>query len=132
MTKVYISGPMRGYKDFNFPAFHEAAKKLRDSGYHVFNPAEFDAMFEPEQPKSLSPEESLKWADGQDIRRYARRDLHVILNELDPGDFVVALPGWKDSKGALAEATVAIWIGLRVIEYEALMEMEANRDNRTN
>jgi len=28
--KVYISGPMTGYKDFNYPAFFAAEKFLKD------------------------------------------------------------------------------------------------------
>jgi hypothetical protein len=37
---LYISGPMGGLPGFNYPAFNFAAKRLRDLGYNVLNPAE--------------------------------------------------------------------------------------------
>ena len=38
--QLYLAGPMRSIKDFNFPAFNAAAAKLRAAGHEVFNPAE--------------------------------------------------------------------------------------------
>lgn len=40
--KVYLSGPMTGYPNFNFPAFNERAAEWRREGWDVFNPAETD------------------------------------------------------------------------------------------
>ena len=40
--KIYIAGPMRGYENFNFPAFDAAAQLYRAIGYEVFNPADKD------------------------------------------------------------------------------------------
>ena len=37
--RLYLAGPMSGIKDFNFPAFNEAAEHLRKLGYEVFNPS---------------------------------------------------------------------------------------------
>lgn len=41
--KLYIAGPMTGLPDLDFPAFHEAAAKLRAQGHEVINPAEINA-----------------------------------------------------------------------------------------
>lgn len=101
--KVYIAGPMRGIPEFNFPAFHDAAKQLRQLGYLVFNPAEFDQIF------CLDPK------IAQPIHDYIRRDVHIIINELTPGrDGVVLLPGWAYSSGATAEHALAKWCGLNI------------------
>ena len=40
--KVFISGPMKGYPNFNKEAFDQAEKELVQQGYTVFNPAWID------------------------------------------------------------------------------------------
>ena len=49
--KAYIAGPMTGRKDLNFPAFHAEAKKWRDLGHEIINPAE------------LNPDPTMPWAE---------------------------------------------------------------------
>ena len=39
-NSIYIAGPMSGKVDHNYPAFHAAAKFLREKGWTVFSPAE--------------------------------------------------------------------------------------------
>lgn len=43
--KVFISGPMSGYEDFNRAAFMNAEKLLKACGFDVFNPAWMDVGF---------------------------------------------------------------------------------------
>ena len=81
--RIYLAGPMRGYPDFNYPAFHEAAKVLRDMGYDVFNPAE---AFDGDQ--SLPPS------------TYLRHDFEEIVQR---SEAMVMLPGWQESAFALHE-----------------------------
>jgi hypothetical protein len=38
--RIYLSGPMTGIPENNFPAFHMWAERLRADGYDVVNPAE--------------------------------------------------------------------------------------------
>ena len=105
MIKLYIAGPMRSIPEFNFPAFHAAAKTLREMGFHVFSPAEMDAIFTPSG--ELDP-----------VHKYVRRDLHIIVNELHPpNDGLVMLPGWADSTGARAERAVGLWCGLKIMHF---------------
>ena len=47
MKRIYLSGAMTGYPDLNFPAFHAAAKALRERGLVVVNPAEIKPEGEP-------------------------------------------------------------------------------------
>lgn len=117
--KIYLAGPMRGYPQFNFPAFHAAAAKLRQEGHEVFSPAERDiernggvdisvnnATGSEEQ---LDKELGLK--DGDFIRIALCDDLTWICKEADA---IALLPGWENSKGARAEAATAYALGLQV------------------
>ena len=110
---IYLAGPMRGYPNFNFPAFHTAASKLRSEGYTVFNPAEKD---EKEYGKdiSISPTGNLKTAErkGFSLRKALGMDTAYICAKADA---VALLPGWSESKGACAEKALAEALGLEVI-----------------
>lgn len=90
--RVYIAGPMTGLPDFNYPAFHEAAAKLRAMGYEVVNPAENDR-------------------DTNDPWEVFLREA---LQKMLTCDSVALLPGWEDSRGARLEVHVANAIGMRV------------------
>ena len=96
--RIYLAGPMRGYPDFNYPAFHEAAAELRGVGYSVFNPAE---AFDGDQ--SLPPS------------TYLRHDFEEIVQN---SEAMVLLPGWQESAGARVEVQIARAIQLPVYEYD--------------
>lgn len=38
---IYLSGPMKGYPESNYPLFRQVAADLRADGHRVYNPAEF-------------------------------------------------------------------------------------------
>lgn len=98
---VYISGPMTGIADLNFPAFNSAAELLRGQGRVVVNPAEYGVI------------EGAQWAD------YLRADLAQLLQ----CEAIYLLPGWSKSRGAKLEHHVATALGLRV-EYADGAERE--------
>lgn len=108
MKKVYLSGPMRGYKDFNFPLFYTTEALLELWGWAVSNPARLDiedgkAAYNVAE-KRIVPDTSFTIADA------LRRDFTVILS----CDAVALLPGWEKSEGACRELGLAIDIGLPV------------------
>jgi len=94
---VYISGPMTGLPHNNVTAFNRAAKILRKCGLKVVNPAELDQG----EPKALS------WAQS------LRRNLRALVTKCCA---VVALPGWKASKGASLEVHAARQLGMPIVE----------------
>lgn len=113
--KIYLAGPMRGYKDFNFPAFMKAAAELRAQGHEVFNPAENDIKkngHDINKSETGSIEEAE--AKGFDRRDAIMDDLTYIIREAEG---IVMLPGWEKSKGANAEYWTAQFLGLKVMEY---------------
>lgn len=110
--QVYLSGPMRGYKDHNFPAFLAAAEQLRDKGYVVFSPAEHDI-------ESGFDYRTGRWAGREHtIREMMLNDLGWIARY---ADLVVCLPGWRKSKGALAEVHAARSVNIPVYELDDML-----------
>jgi hypothetical protein len=112
--KIYLAGPMTGYKDFNFPAFMAAAKMLRDMGHEVFNPAEHDLkMNDPDVYKSETGDQLEAQAKGFDPRVAIKADLTYIIDEAEA---IALLPGWERSKGANAEFWTAQFLGLEILQ----------------
>lgn len=104
MKRVYISGPMTGLPDFNYPAFKAAAELLRAKGIEVENPAENPI------PDCGS------WAG---YMRFA-------LVQICRCDAVFMLPGWEKSKGARLELHVAQQLGLQVLYHTSSLTSASN------
>jgi dATP/dGTP diphosphohydrolase/uncharacterized protein DUF4406 len=123
--KVYIAGPMRGIKDFNFPAFFEAEEKLRARGYEVFNPARRDEEHYGAGITKIASgsEEEAAAKTGFNIREALGADCDWITKH---ADMVVFLPGWENSTGCQAEHALAVALHL---EIKTLHEMLCNEDD---
>jgi hypothetical protein len=97
MRKIYLSGPMRGYPESNYPLFHRVAAELRGAGHVVYNPAEF----------AYGPG---KFPIRKAFAEYAK----FICEEACT---IVLLPGWPASKGATTERGLADNCGLSILQY---------------
>lgn len=107
---------MRGIPEFNFPAFHAAAAKLRDEGHFVFSPAEKDNErhgTDISKGNTTGDEVVAAQQHGFNLREALAIDLDFICREADA---IALLPGWESSKGANAERATAVALGLKVIE----------------
>lgn len=110
---VYLAGPMRGIPEFNFPAFFDAAARLREWGFEVFLPAEryvehgFDWT-------GLSGDEDLA-TRGFDLGEALAADLEYVCRRADA---VFVLPGWEKSRGVAAELAAAMALGKPIYVYK--------------
>lgn len=114
--KIYLAGPMRGIPHFNFPAFHEAAAKLREEGHTVFNPAERDIERHGGVDLSADNHEGSEAhavaEHGFNIRDALADDLEYICRHAEA---IALLPGFEASRGVAAERATAIALGLAQI-----------------
>lgn len=101
--KIYLSGPMTGIEDYNYPLFNSSAEVLRSYGYLVSNPAEH-------------------FNGAQDLPKetYMREDIKSLLD----CEIVVTLPNWQDSHGAQLEVEVARACGIPVVDLHDFLIRE--------
>lgn len=100
MKRLYISGPMTGIPEYNYPAFMKAAMWLREKGFEVVNPAELS-----------TPSDDKQWVD------YMREDIKHLVD----CTAIYMLKGWEASKGAKLELLIAEGLGMRVLHEGALV-----------
>lgn len=97
-TKVgYISGPMSGYPDSNFPAFARAVSALVSLGYTVVSPHALQQM----HPDS--------W------QACMRTDIIALMLHCD---YIILIEGWASSKGAFLELHNAVLLGMPVYTWD--------------
>lgn len=94
MTTLYLSGPLSGWEDNNYPLFHEVAAILREAGYAVVNPAE--------GPDDAPADATWQW--------WMRRAIAAMMT----ADAVAGLPDWTTSQGARTEIDLALNLGMTV------------------
>lgn len=96
---VYISGPMTGHADYNYPAFHEAEQQLRALGHAVINPA-------------VTGEEDTAGMNRVDWHDYMASAILRIRH----ATAICFLPGHDESFGARIEELVGQKMGLERVE----------------
>lgn len=91
-TIIRELGEHKSYPELNYPAFHDAAARLRAQGHEVLSPAELNPV-----PEKLNV--------------CMANDLHAVCH----CEVVALLPGWMGSKGVAVELALARYLGLKVI-----------------
>jgi hypothetical protein len=116
---IYLAGKMRGVPEFNYPAFHAAAAKLREAGHTVFSPAEHDIEafgVDPGKGNPTGDESQFARQVGLTEMQLRRKVFGVDLGWITQhADAVALLTGWEDSSGARAEHATAVALGLKIM-----------------
>jgi hypothetical protein len=94
--KIYISGKISGIENQAEELFARAEKELLARG------------FQPVNPMSLNHNHDKSW------HSYMREDVKALCE----CEAVYMLSNWSDSKGAIIEHTIAMYLGLK-IHYQA-------------
>lgn len=106
--RLYIAGPMSGIPEHNFPAFKQAAHRLRRMGHEVVSPVEMDEAdgFDGKTEPDTDPG-SNRWAE------FLARDIIVVVGV----DGIVVIDGWENSRGAALEVHVARELGKTIWRF---------------
>ncbi len=91
--QIYISGKITGIENEAPALFKEAENLFLDKGYAVINPME------------LNHQHDKSW------HSYMKEDIKALCD----CDTIYMLTNWTDSKGAIIEHTIAMYLGLKVI-----------------
>lgn len=104
MKTLYVAGPMTGYPDYNYKAFNEAERWLREHGYEVLNPTSNDIL-----------KDGLEWDDA------LRRSIVQVIQ----ADGIAVLRNWQMSAGAALEVHIAHSLRVPVLPVETWLTLAA-------
>lgn len=93
---IYLSGPMTGIEENNYPAFNKLAKNLREGGHSVINPTE------------VTPPAVDNWNEWMKVSLKAMMD----------ADAILLMTGWEKSKGAVLENFIAEMLEYKIIRLD--------------
>jgi nucleoside 2-deoxyribosyltransferase len=104
-VKYYISGPMSGIPDYNYPYFEKVTKQLRARGFNILSPHE-----NPQPTTSLTTEGLWQYF------------MNLCEKQVEEADVIIMLPGWMYSRGAMQELQWAIEQRMPVHFYATFLE----------
>lgn len=101
---LYLSGPMTGYEQCNYPEFNRISNLLRKAGFEVLNPAESTLR-------------------GHYLD-FMREDFRMVLD----AQGVATHGSWTDSRGAMMEVELANKLEMPVMTWTKWIELMETRE----
>lgn len=116
MTSVYLSGPMLNWMNHNVEAFKDWTAKLREAGYVVESPHEYDRDhgFDPRGTGFVEDEIVRRF----DMRAAMAYSVNWICTQADA---VAVLDKWERSEGATAQVHIAWRVRIPVFSVHNLL-----------
>lgn len=99
---IYISGPMTGHDNLNFPAFFHAEDRIRRMGYNPVNPARL-----PQQ--HIDEHGHIEPIPYSVLLDTCLETIAIM------ADAIALLIGWEQSKGAKKEYDLAVKMKLGIL-----------------
>lgn len=140
--RLYLSGPMTGIENYNFPEFFRIGDRLRELGHEVESPAEYDikngwvlAEYLIKGRAGSWQKCHMSWNSTPDkfhpceaINRFEHRFTATELFDYESAlvkdcelvrtcDGIIMMPGWEQSGGAKRELSASINANLFVYEW---------------
>ena len=107
---IYIAGPMSGIEDYNKPAFLKGEEDMvalfQGDGAVIFNPIDSEASLMVQRGEVRDMQSAYRLCMAMDCKFICEQATHIYM-----------LRDWENSKGAMAEWTLAKCLGL-IILYE--------------
>ena len=105
--RVYIAGPMSEIEDHNKPAFLQAETDILALLYgeskEIFNPINHETSLMVQTGQIRDTQEAYRMCMAIDCEYICKHATHLYM-----------LKGWENSKGAMAEWTLAKCLGLEI------------------
>lgn len=108
----YLAGPMSGYPEYNYPAFHTAAWALRNTGIKIESPAE------------------VPWPEGHETMPDAELWAYMMEQtgiQMERCQGIILMKGWPQSTGAKIELVKSLEKGWPVWYYHDFNLLNMNR-----
>lgn len=112
--KIYLSGPMTGRPQHNFPEFRRYAAMLREDGHTVVSPAEMEGE------AKFGDESQIGWeVDDALYEQMLARDHDAQADT----EAIAFIPGWQNSGGAGREGLHALELGhaMYIVDIEGVL-----------
>lgn len=109
----YLSGPMSGYEQYNYPYFEHCATILRNTGVTI-----------------ESPHENI-WPDGHDEMtpdQLWKHMMEICIEQMNRCQGIILIKGWPQSRGAKQELQIAMQRDWPVWYYHDFQLTNMNRN----